>query len=187
MGDLQHMAFEQSGRDSELSSRCLLTVFAYLGRPKSFVDYGCGPGHLVELAYKLGAHATGVDLHVENYNSYGCTLIQYDLTEDIIDFPSEMVVCWELAEHLPETSADDLCHMLTISTEKYLLFSAAVDDQGGAGHINEQSHFYWIEKLEQRGLSLDETMTRSLRKMFGIVAPDAWWYGQNLLVFTKEQ
>jgi hypothetical protein len=179
--DSQLIAYHQSQRDIEWSSRCLLASFAYLGIPASLFDVGCGDGHLVRLAHKLGVESTGIDLNVKD----SLQTIRADLTKYDISVPSELVICWELAEHLPAGKADKLCDILAESTLRYLLFSAAIPGQSGSGHVNEQPHSYWKQKLCERGLSVNVNLTLQLTTVFSQVAPTTWWYGQNLLVFER--
>jgi len=181
--DPQLAAVLQSQRDKQWSARCLLACFAYLGIPTSLFDVGCGDGHLVRLAHRLNVASLGIDLNVEDSN----LTTRSDLSKPCRGCPSEMVICWELAEHLLISCADALCDMLAESTLKWLLFSAAVPGQGGSGHVNEQSRSYWRLKLLDRGLTVDDKLTTRLRRVFTQVAPTAWWYGQNLIVFVKEK
>lgn len=185
--DPQYTAFEQSARDTDLSSRCLLAAFAYTGIPKTLLDVGCGMGHLVEVSNKLGVSATGIDLYAPDKPE----LVRADLTEVFHLMPiagaSEMVICWEVAEHIDSKHADHLCQILADATQRYLLFSAAIPHQGGSGHVNEQPHTYWEIKLSRRGLELDVMLTSHLRRVFTDIAPSAWWYGQNMMAFKKAQ
>ena len=178
----QLTAFEQSQRDQELSTRCLLAAFAYLGVPSSLYDVGCGSGHLVDLCERFGIDAVGVDLFVVES---GRRLLRRDLNKSYEVFPSEMVICWELAEHLQSDNCYVLCNMLAESTLRYLLFAAAVPGQGGSGHVNEQPREYWISRLIALGLEVDDR-TSQLSRVFSEVASSAPWYGNNLIVFTKE-
>lgn len=186
--DLQRIAFEQSSRDIEQSSRCLLAAFAYLGLPKTFLDIGCGPGHLPKLAARLGVTSMGVDLYVEPFDDLLCCLLRVDITDDnlgYIERDSELVVCWEVAEHIERRYANRLCDIIARHTLNTLLFSAAVEGQGGSGHVNERTHQYWADKFQRRGLEVDSMLTTNLRRVFRQVAAPAWWYGQNLLVMKR--
>ena len=49
----------------------------------------------------------------------------------------ELAVCLEVAEHLNESSADNLILQLTNLANR-VLFSAAIPGQGGLHHVNEQ-------------------------------------------------
>jgi hypothetical protein len=114
------------------------------------------------------------------------TLYRADLTTIDGEMPSaELVLCWEVAEHLDEQYADHLCSLLDQCTEQTLLFTAATLGQGGSGHVNEQPHQYWIDKLKELGLTYVWPVTEALRGEWMTLAPRAPWYAKNILVFHR--
>ena len=56
--------------------------------------------------------------------------------------PFDLVMCMEVAEHLPHARAPSLVAELT-SLSDAVLFSAAVPFQYGTNHVNEQWPEYW--------------------------------------------
>lgn len=188
----QKIAYEQAAATRLDSSKCLLAAFERLGVPESMTDVGCGPGHLVQIADGLGVWSAGYDIALPKPITRmpgRSALFETDLTdpEDCQGMQlSELVLCWEVAEHIEEEHADWLCQLLSEVTEGTLLFTAAVPGQGGSGHVNEQPHEYWIEKLSELGLTYVWPVTEALRGDFAVAAPRAWWYGRNLMVFRKE-
>lgn len=192
--ELQKVAFQQSLATSDESGRCILGAFALLGVPKTFLDVGCGVGHMVVIAAALGAEAVGLDNNVESVECaihgegfYKLEKADLNLEQVFVDVEFDMVVCLEVAEHLPSESSDNLSDTLSSGMKigGTLLFSAAVPGQGGSGHLNEQHHEYWQRKLCARGLYYKVKETDALRELWRRVAPNAWWYGQNAMVFGK--
>lgn len=184
----QRVAYEQSRATSEDARRCLLAAFAYMGIPESMSDIGCGPGHLCELASDLGVEAHGYDITQAEVMTNQGIFHWIDLDRGFVRIPERpMVLCLEVAEHLRSDSDDGLIDTLVWATgvNGTLLFSAATPGQGGSGHLNEQPHDYWREKLESRGLTFDAEMTETLRRTWSEVAPTAWWYGQNVMTFRR--
>jgi len=186
--ELQAKARAQSDATHEDSWACLAEAIAYLGMPRHLVDVGCGSGLLVKrLATEFSSpRATGIDLGVETASSGRWSLVQHDLTKPARWLvPGDMVLCWEVGEHLPAYAADALCDTIASVTAGLLLFTAAVPGQGGTGHVNEQPASYWRSKLEARALSFREQDTFHLRRRFADAASRAWWYGRNLQVFVR--
>jgi len=185
VGALQALARDQSWATRIDSGLCLLSAFRLLGLPGSMLDVGCGRGHLVEIARALGVEAVGLDIALEEETDY---LLRVDLTREapgeFIRF--DLVLCLEVAEHLPPEAADVLCDRLagSVASSGCLLFSAATPGQGGAGHLNEQPRDYWRERLTRGGrLVYDPLATARVRSTWLALAPRAWWYGRNAMVF----
>ena len=73
----------------------------------------------------------------------------FDLNQPFtLDRTSDLVVCLEVAEHVPPLSAGDFIASLT-RLASIILFSAAIPYQGGDGHLNEQWPEYWADPLQQ--------------------------------------
>jgi 2-polyprenyl-3-methyl-5-hydroxy-6-metoxy-1,4-benzoquinol methylase len=177
--DVQQLAYQQSSEHQDESVRCLQEVFALFGVPESMLDIGCGPGALVKYARGLGVNAVGFDI------CGGEGIVQADLARNLLwDMPAELVLCWEVAEHLPIEAADILVGTLTrlVAPGGHLVFTAAVPGQTGAGHINEQPLAYWRDKISRKlTYSRDDTMR--MRDVWRVAAGRCQWYPQNVQVF----
>lgn len=168
------------------SSACLHLALEQCGRPSSLLDLGCGTGHLVTQAIAAGVSAIGVDLSIEQATE---TIRPADLRQPLnLDRTFDMVLCWEVAEHLPPESADVLCDTIVrhLAPGGTLLFTAATPGQGGDGHVNEQPLPYWREKLIARGLRWDRMQSRILGEAWTHAARKTPWYGKNLIVCRAE-
>jgi hypothetical protein len=76
---------------------------------------------------------------------------EYDLTTPIkFGEPYDLAISLEVAEHLPEQSADTFIDSLT-GLWDFVLFSAAIPHQGGVNHVNEQWQSYWAATFAERG------------------------------------
>lgn len=190
----QLAAYSLSVLQAEMSKACLVEVFIELGTPPTFLDVGCGPGHLVLYAAAVGCQAVGVDVclpvreqvYTNSRTNGTARLIHADLLKEMKLEPASMVICWEVAEHLPPTAADPLVKLLAESTKECLFFTAAIPGQGGAGHLNEQPKNYWRDKFESYGLIYETSLTETLAQRMLIAAPAAPWYGNNLQIFRRE-
>ncbi len=152
---------------------------------RSVVDVGCGIGTWLKVFEENGVHdILGIDgnyvdkslLKIDKSN-----FVEYDLEKLYnTDRKFDLVISLEVAEHLSLDSADVFVKTMC-SLSDTILFSAAIPNQGGQNHINEQEPNYWIEKFEGEGY-----------KLFDVVRPIFWenenvdsWYRQNMLLFTK--
>ncbi len=93
----------------------------------------------------------------------------------------DLAITLEVSEHVIKNKADVFLDNLTKASD-VVLFSAALPNQGGVDHVNEQWPTYWIEKFLQRGF-----------KVYDIIRPAVWnneevklWYKQNALLFVKD-
>lgn len=184
-------AYEQSVATADDAERCMLAAFAYLGVPETMIDLGCGPGAMCRVAGRLGCVADGFDYATDQLTvGSNMSLHRADLTDRhavLTGLSADLVLCLEVAEHIaPGDDEEILLQNVNATTEDVLLFSAAVPGQGGCGHVNEQPHDYWRDKLTDLGLVEDALLTERLRHVWSEVAPGAWWYGQNVMVWRRQ-
>jgi hypothetical protein len=90
------------------------------------------------------------------------------------------VVSLEVAEHLPESSADTFIESL-VAHGDVILFSAAVPGQGGQHHINEQWPEYWQQKFAKHGFYFHDT----IRPLIWNNEKVNWWYRQNIFIINR--
>lgn len=93
----------------------------------------------------------------------------------------DLVLCLEVAEHLPPWQAPKLVGLLT--TWHTVIFSAAHPNQGGVLHLNEQPPDYWIDRFASRGFRLDPRNDLFRRELAGVDLPP--WYAANANVFSR--
>jgi len=167
--------------------------------PKSVVDVGCGPGLLLARLKEKGVdHVWGIDGSMAaidaSAGSVGEDMSVFDLTEPATILQSfagvrtyELVVCTEVAEHIPAEHADTLVRHLAELCEDggHIAFSAAPPGQGGHDHCNEQPLYpYWVDKFAKFGFAVDEDKTPALRRAWSGM-DKCWWYAQNAVVFRR--
>lgn len=156
--------------------------------PCAVIDVGCGTGALLEAFRNLGCDVRGReysdaglaycrrrDLLVEKFN------IEKDCIANGEQY--DLAVSFEVAEHLPSWSADRYVELLC-GLAPLVVMSAATPGQGGHGHINEQSHAYWIEKFRERSYPMDEIASRHLSSQWN-ASGVASWYCDNVMVFKR--
>ena len=96
----------------------------------------------------------------------------------------DVVISFEVAEHLPERLANRYLRLLTAASDTVVL-SAATPGQGGTSHLNEQPHEYWIQKMANRGYEFDRVLSQRWQKEWKGRTAD--WYSANVMVFRRRQ
>jgi len=169
----------------EHSLRCLDMAFDVLGGlPVSLLDVGCAEGVHVLRALELGIEAQGVDMAAPEH----AALTRADLREPLdLGRRFDWVLCWEVAEHLPQAAAGTLCDTIARHVEPggRVLFTAARPGQKGPGHINCQPAVYWDLHFMERGLTYAEAPTEALRAAWLECSPKTPWYGRNVSVYWR--
>lgn len=156
-------------------------VIELIGPIETVADVGCGQGWWGREFERLGAGVSGFDgAYVEDCQLANFTAVDLAV-EGIVSEPYDLVVCLEVAEHLPADMADKLVETLDALAHHAVLFSAAIPGQTGAGHINCQWPAYWIERFERLGWFV----TGQLRNEFWNDTDVEPWYRQNMLLFTR--
>lgn len=178
--------FKNQMESSRRSAEAVVPLVQSLVRPSSVVDVGCGVGTWLSQFIQCGAtDVVGVDgayvrddlLQIPRDRFLAC-----DLGQPLpIRRSFDLATCLEVAEHLPQARAAGLVADL-VSLAPVILFSSAIPEQGGIGHINEQWPEYW------------ESLFRSHNyQCLDCIRPLVWrdvrvdpWYRQNLLLFVRE-
>ncbi len=153
---------------------------------KSVLDVGCGTGTWLKVFSEryginefLGIDGAYVDkskivINEDNYKAY-------DLREPFdLGRKYDLVLCLEVAEHIPEKSAGNLISSLCKHSDT-VLFSAAIPGQVGQNHVNEQWPLYWDKEFNHYGY-----------KRVDAIRPLIWnddrvdvWYKQNIFIYAK--
>ncbi len=185
--------FETQAESSLRSARVVLDRLFPLIRPRRVLDVGCGVGPWMRAALDLGAtEVIGIDgdyvdrrlLLVDPSHFVAADLATQRLADVLGSHgtrPFDLVICLEVAEHLPLDRAFSLVRDLTGQSD-IVLFSAAVPFQFGTHHVNEQWPEFWCILFRGQGYSCFDCLRSALW-----AEPDvAWWYAQNILVFARD-
>jgi 2-polyprenyl-3-methyl-5-hydroxy-6-metoxy-1,4-benzoquinol methylase len=169
-----------------VSATIILPFVFDIVKPKSVLDIGCGNGSWLTVCKDLGvSEIFGVDgIQVERSELMieESEFLKYDLTKKLeLNKKYDMAISLEVAEHLPESAADTFVESLTSHTST-ILFSAAIPQQGGQYHLNEQWPNYWNKKFKKRGFQAFDI----LRLKFWDNEDVLWWYRQNMVFFVKQ-
>lgn len=185
--------FERQAARSYGSARAVLGRIMPLLTVRRVVDIGCGVGTWLRAASELGAaEVLGVDGdYVDRSTLYidPACFIAGDITHESLTSlmgaraaeQFDMVMCLEVAEHLPFARSASLVKELT-QLGDLVVFSAAVPFQYGADHRNEQWQDFWAILFRENGYECWDWLRSEVW-----FHPDVdWWYAQNLLVFARK-
>jgi SAM-dependent methyltransferase len=185
--------FESQADASLRSARLVLERLFPLLRPQRVLDVGCGVGSWMRASEELGAtDVLGID---GEWIDRSMLLIDPDhfIAADIATHrlagilgergatPFDLVICVEVAEHLPFERASSFVEDL-VACADVILFSAAVPFQFGTHHVNEQWPEFWAILFRAQGFSCFDCLRPAIWATPGV----DWWYAQNALVFVRD-
>lgn len=154
--------------------------------PASVIDIGCGIGTFLHCFKESGINKVlGVDgswVNREQLFIDNSEFLEADLEKPLdLNRKFDLVLCLEVVEHLKESSADTIIKNL-VSLGNTIIFSAAVPNQGGQNHLNEQNFSYWQEKFAKHGYSFYDIF----REQFWNNTKIDWWYRQNMFLVAHD-
>jgi SAM-dependent methyltransferase len=165
----------------------IVPIIIDLFEPKSVVDVGCGLGTFIKIFKDKGAKKIlGLDGHWCNkdllfHNITPAEFIEIDLEQKIqINNRFDLAISLEVAEHLSPKRAKSFIEDLTNLSE-VILFSAAIPNQGGDHHKNENWISYWEDLFTNYGYIKYDVLKPSIWENPNIF----WWYKQNMVLFIK--
>jgi SAM-dependent methyltransferase len=177
--------YADHAESSPRSAAAVLPIVYRIFAPESVIDIGCGQGSWLAAAEALGSkQLTGLDgpwVDPAKLRSARIDFRPTDLTGPIVlEKRHDLCISVEVAEHLPAANADAFVDALCRASD-VVLFSAAVPQQGGTEHVNEERASRWVARFESHGYACFDLVR-------GAVWDDervAWWYRQNALVFVS--
>ncbi|MGE4220052.1 MAG: class I SAM-dependent methyltransferase [Alphaproteobacteria bacterium] len=166
------------------SARIVLPIVLELAPIASAVDLGCGNGGWLSVLHELGVEdVLGLDgdwvaLDQLRIARERFRRVRLDAPIDL-DRRFDLAISLEVAEHLPPERASGfvatLCDLAPL-----VLFSAAIPDQGGLNHVNEQWPAYWAALFQRHGYRPIDVIRPAVWENPAVT----WWYKQNLLLFA---
>jgi 2-polyprenyl-3-methyl-5-hydroxy-6-metoxy-1,4-benzoquinol methylase len=180
----ENMTGEQWQSDAQIIAEALDREF----HPESVIDLGCGVG--LHLSY---FHQNGIVIHgVDGAEGAKKKALIPETEVEIADLREpyhhpdsfDLVICFEVAEHLPKESADVLIDSISHCGDT-VAFTAAPPGQGGSHHLNEQPQEYWIEKFESRGYDFEAHTSERIKKHLTDLSKTTW-IPSNLMIFKNQ-
>jgi SAM-dependent methyltransferase len=177
--------FSKINESSRRSAAAVAPLVMRLLQPKTVVDFGCGMGEwasafescgVTDVVGVDGPHVDVKDLAISVEDS-----VAADLTLPIdLGRRFDLAISLEVAEHLPESTVDQFVATLTRHAPA-ILFSAAIPNQGGEHHVNEQWPNYWASYFASYGFKAFDVLRHRVWNDPNV----EWWYAQNILIFAS--
>jgi hypothetical protein len=132
----------------------------------SVVHVGCQTGEWLAEARRLGVtDVTGIEGPWDEFDGLtldNAQLLHIDYSQPFtLDRRYDLALNIEVAEHLPAERAAslvaDLCRLAPV-----VAFAAAIPQQGGAGHVNEQWPEYWERHFAANGYVMVDALRRQM-------------------------
>lgn len=177
--------YDKATYNEEDAKQVIPVLLKYM-KPNSILDVGCGIGTWLKVFSDFGVEdwlgIEGQKIEMSDLVIVPEKVILHDLNSPLnLKRSFDLVVSLEVAEHLPESSANTYVETL-VNHSKAILFSAAIPDQGGYKHVNEQWPEYWQSKFNRFGYSF-----------YDLIRPEIWnnksvnvWYRQNVFLVMHE-
>ena len=131
---------------------------------KTYLDIGCGPGGMVELAEQIGLDSLGIDgdYTLDRYNKN--RFLIHDFTKGPAPVRGTYDIGWsvEFVEHVYETYIPN--YVQAFQSCKVLLLTYAPPGWEGHHHVNLQEEKYWIDTMSEYGLRYEAELTKEVRQ-----------------------
>lgn len=151
---------------------------------RSVLDFGCGPGVMIDLMNQRGLDYTGFDpspeargLYLKHYGLYPDKFVS---SLNINSF--DVVVSFDVLEHMSDDEIDLFISKFANVRDMLVNISRA---PGIPGHINLKTDEQWLAFFALRGRTFNELLTTELRNRYKILKEDcgdAW--DKNMFVFS---
>lgn len=130
---------------------------------ESYLDIGCGPGGMLELAESKGLRVLGVD--GDFTLSHSKPVIIHDYTTGVAPIEGDFDLCWS-CEFLEHVKAEYIPNFMdSFKKAKYVIVTHATPGQGGHHHVNEQPYNYWVQVFSEFGFKFSATESLKLRSL----------------------
>lgn len=167
-------------------------IYEDLMKPMSVIDIGCGPGHFANEFKKLGCErvdALDIAPISRQFLNPDITFIQHDLrTPYITNDKYDLVICFEVIEHIEEEFENILCNNIAKCVDGILVISVAPIGQESPGHVNLKKATYWIKKFTDKGLIYrHDIKAKWFWNLHNQKDNIPYYFINNILVFTTPE
>lgn len=155
--------------------------------PESVIDVGCGIGEYVQyFNEEMNIQADGIEGSEASrpyLMSEKIAILDMRVKQNV-RLRSDLVVCFEVLEHIEAEYSDIFIENLTRLSDQ-ILVSAAPPGAGGHHHVNCQPQKYWINKFMKFNYGYDEVLTCAIQDALKPWKHRKELYHNNLMHFAK--
>lgn len=155
---------------------------------RTILDFGCGPGVMIDIMTARGLNYVGCDyssearqLYLSHYGRHPeCYLSSLD---DAVARKNDLLLAFDVLEHMRDDEIARLIEKVHAIPE--LLFNIS-RTRGIPGHINIKSDRAWVGFMKKHGYRFEEKRTQRLRQLYAQLrpsSPDRW--DKNLFLFSR--
>ncbi|MBM3453600.1 MAG: class I SAM-dependent methyltransferase [Bacteroidetes bacterium] len=128
---------------------------------KSFLDIGCGPMGMVNVAKKLGLDAFGIDGDPKLY--FKENFLKHDFTDGPAPLQKKFDLAWsvEFLEHVEEKFIKN--YMEAFKLCRFCFITHALPNKKGYHHVNCKDEQYWIDIFQNYGFYFDDKITKNIK------------------------
>jgi SAM-dependent methyltransferase len=166
----------------------LAELLTHEGRWNAFLDYGCGPGAMIDLMNERGHCYVGCDLspeprqiYLERYGRYPGRYVQS--LAQLGGFRFDVLVLFDVLEHLRD---EEILALLVQARGTREVLANISREPGIPGHVNIKPDAQWIEFFGRLGYEYQASRTDALRRRYLELrpgGPDLWH--RNLFLFRR--
>ncbi|MCV3456608.1 class I SAM-dependent methyltransferase [Campylobacter sp. CNRCH_2016_0050h] len=195
--------YKQQSQGSYQSAKEIIPIINnFIPNIQSVLDVGCGIGtwlkawqeqnKLIEIFGVDGNDISESFFYIDkhNYKKVDLTTTANTILDDIKQSLKDinknysklfnLTQSLEVAEHIDEKYAQNFIELLTLTSD-IILFSAAIPNQGGLEHINEQPPKYWANLFEKY-----DYLCFDIRNLFWENDKIDFWYRQNIFLYIHK-
>lgn len=158
-------------------------------RWQKILDFGCGPGVMIDFMTQKSHLYIGcdysseaTDLYAERYGLNPDRFVN-SLSDPLCQEKFDLFLSFDVFEHLKD---DQISKVLGQISQIPTLFLNISRTRGIPGHVNIKSDKAWIQFFEQRGYIFASDESEKMRALYSSLrpgSPDQW--NRNMFIFQK--
>lgn len=167
----------------------LARIVTEIGRWRNVLDFGCGPGVMIDPMVAKGYKYVGCDyseeargLYLERFGHFPEYYVSRLSAVNLAHF--ELLLSFDVLEHMTDA---EIVELIEASSPIPELFVNISRNRRTPGHINIKSDRGWQAFFERHGLCVCEETTRAVRETYMQLRPgcqDLW--NRNMFVLSRK-